>query len=59
MSNDHKFLITYGLHNFVTHAICEGKHTFTIHAHAGQKMVRHAQNLIDGCYGTTAAVQMA
>ena len=59
MNNDHNFLITYGLHNFVTHTIRNGKHTFTIRAQQGQKMIRHATALIDGCYGATATVQVA
>lgn len=56
MNNDHNFLITYGLHNFVTHAIRDNKPTFTIRAQQGQKMIRHAKALIDGFYGASATV---
>jgi len=59
MNTDYNFLITYGLHNFVTHAIHDDKHIFTIHAKQGQKMIRHARTLIDGCYGLEATVQVA
>jgi hypothetical protein len=59
MNNDHNFLVTYGLHNFVTHAKREGKHVFTIRALENQKLIRHARALIDGCYGQAAAIQMA
>lgn len=59
MNNEHNFLITYGLHNFVSHAMRNGKHTFTIRALENQKMIRHAKSLIDGCYGTAAAIQVA
>jgi hypothetical protein len=59
MSNEHNFLITYGLHNFVTHAQNEGKHTFTIHGMESQKLISHAKSLIAGSYGTAADVQVA
>lgn len=59
MNDDHNFLIIYGLHNFVTHALNNGRHTFTIRALESQKMIRHAKALIDGCYGTNATVQVA
>jgi hypothetical protein len=45
MSNEHNFLITYGLHNFVTHAESDGKHIFTIHGIESQKLISHAKSL--------------
>lgn len=59
MSNEYNFLITYGLHNFVTHALKEGKHTFTIQRLESQKMVRHAKSLIAGSYGKGAHIHVA
>ena len=58
MSNEHNFLITYGLHNFVTHARSEGRHLFTIHGMESQKLIGHAKSLIDGSYGKTADIQV-
>lgn len=59
MSNEHKFLITYGLHNFVTHALSNGHHTFTIRGLDNQKMVHHAQSLISENYGKVAQIQVS
>ncbi len=59
MSNEHRFLITYGLHNFVTHAECEGKHIFTIRGIESQKLISHAKSLITGRYGSSAHIQVA
>ena len=59
MSNEHNFLITYGLHNFVTHAQSEGKHIFTIHRLESQKLIRHAKSIIAGSYGNAADIQVA
>ncbi len=59
MSNEQGFLITYGLHNFVTHAQSEGKHIFTIHGMGSQKLIRHAKSIIAGSYGNAADIQVA
>lgn len=59
MSNEHKFLITYGLHNFVSYARSAGKHVFTIRGMESQKLIRHAKSLITGHYGNTAKIQVA
>jgi hypothetical protein len=59
MSNEHNFLITYGLHNFVTHAQSEGKHTFTICGIESQKLISHAKSLITGRYGNATHIQVA
>jgi len=59
MNNEHNFLITYGLHNFVTHALSEGRHTFTICGLENPKMIHHAKSLIAGNYGKVATIQMA
>lgn len=59
MSNEHKFLITYGLQNFVTFAPTDGKSTFTIQGHESQKMVSHAMTLIAESYGTSADIQLS
>ena len=59
MSNEHNFLITYGLHNFVAHVQSEGKHIFTIHGMESQKLIRHAKSLIAESYGHAAHIQVA
>ncbi len=59
MSNEHEFLVTYGLHNFVTHAQSEGKHIFTIRGMVGQKLISHAKSLIAGTYGNAPHIQVA
>jgi hypothetical protein len=58
MTTEHNFLITYGLHNFVTFDQPRGKHTFTIRNVENQKMVRHAKSLIQGKYGKSAYIQV-
>ena len=58
MNKENTFLITYGLHNFVTHAKDGNKSVFTICGLEGQKMIRHATSLITGNYGETAAIQV-
>ncbi|MCW8915436.1 MAG: hypothetical protein OQK24_06220 [Magnetovibrio sp.] len=52
MDTEHNFLITYGLHNFVTHTQRAGKHIFTIRTMESQKMISHARSLIAGNYRT-------
>ena len=59
MSNGHNFLITYGLHNFVTHVLDGGKHTFIIRDMKSQKMINHAKALIMGSYGVSTQVKVA
>lgn len=59
MTTEHSFLITYGLHNFVTHDHHEGKHVFTIQGRDDHKMVAHAQSLIAGSYGERADIRIA
>jgi len=59
MSNEHDFLIVYGLHNFVTHAQREEKHIFTIRGMESQKLINHAKSLIAGSYGNAAHIQVA
>jgi hypothetical protein len=59
MSNEDKFLITYGLHNFVTHAQSGGKHIFMIRGMEGQKLISHAKSLIAGSYGPDTDIQVA
>ena len=59
MRNGHNFLITYGLHNFVTHVLDGGKHTFVIKDMESEKMINHAKSLIKGSYGATTRVKVA
>ena len=58
MNNPQNFLITYGLHNFVTHAQGKKKHVFFVGNKEGQKMANHAMNLIRGSFGDSADIQM-
>jgi len=59
MTNEYKFLITYGLQNFVTHSKAGEKCTFTIRNQESQKMIRHAKSLIIGSFGEATRIQMA
>ncbi len=59
MSNEHEFLVPYGLHNFVIHTQSEGKHIFTIRGMESQKLISHAKSLIAGSYGNAAQIQVA
>ncbi len=58
MKNEDTFLITYGLHSYVSHARVGDRSVFTIRAPAGAKMVRHAQTLLKGNFGTAAAIRV-
>ena len=58
MPNEETFLITYGLHSYVTHARPAGRSVFTIGAQAGSKMARHASGLIADTYGRNATIRM-
>jgi hypothetical protein len=57
MPKEETFLVTYGLHSFVTHACPAGYSVFTIGTWAGRKMVRHAAGLIVDTYGQGAIIQ--
>lgn len=59
MKNEDTFLITYGLHSYVTHARVSGQSVFTIGAPAGQKMIRHARSLLANNFGKSAAIRVA
>lgn len=59
MTNEHNFLIIYGLHNFVSHAKDGRKSVFTIRGREGLKMIHHATSLITGNYGNAADIQVA
>lgn len=58
MRNEDNFLITYGLHSYVTHSRVGGRSVFTIGAPAGQKMIRHATSLLAGRYGQDASIRV-
>lgn len=59
MKNADNFLITYGLHSYVTHAQIGGRSVFTIGAPAGRKMIRHAKTLLSDTFGSGAAIRVA
>lgn len=60
MTTEQNFLITYGLHNFVTYAAQpNGKRTFTIQGVESQKMIRHAKSLIQGNYGNLPDIHVS
>lgn len=58
MSTEHKFLITYGLHNFVTFSHPTGQRTFTIQGLENQKMIGHVRSLIQGNYGESVRIHV-
>lgn len=59
MNNENNFLITYGLHNYVSYVRDGEKRVFTICREEGQKMTRHAASLIAGRYGTNTKIFVA
>jgi hypothetical protein len=59
MNNADNFLITYGLHTYVTHSSVGGQSVFTIGAPAGGKMIRHATSLLAGRFGKSASIRVA
>jgi len=58
MSREQNFLVSYGLHNFVTYTPKRGAHSFFIKGSERQKMIRHAKSLIEGTYGKTAEIHV-
>ncbi|SDF84937.1 MULTISPECIES: hypothetical protein [Thalassobaculum] len=58
MKNEDSFLITYGLHSYVTHDRVGDRSIFTIRAPAGPKMIRHAKTLLTGNFGGAAAIRV-
>lgn len=56
MNNENNFLITYGLHYYVSYARDGEKCVFTICREEGQKMTRHAASLIAGRYGANTNI---
>lgn len=59
MSKTQTFLITYGLHNFVSCTDIAGKPVFSIKKQQGDKMIGHAKALIMGAFGPMAAITLA
>ena len=53
-----RFLITYGLHNFVRHEQSGDRSVFTIRRTERRKMIGHAASLISGRYGDTVDVRL-
>ncbi len=58
MSREQSFLVTYGLHNFVTHTLKPGVNTFFIKSKESQNMISHAKALIEGGFGNTVDIQV-
>jgi hypothetical protein len=58
MTTENNFLITYGIHNFVSYARRGGQHTFIIQGAESQKMIHHAKSLIQGSYGPSVNIQV-
>ena len=58
MSNAQLFLITYGLHNFVTHTEANAKHAFFIRGMEGLHMISHAKHLIKEMFREPADIQV-
>ncbi len=58
MNNEDKFLITYGLQNYVTVTATNEKCVFAIEQRQSRKMVGHAKMLIAENYGASADIRM-
>ena len=59
MMREQNFLVTYGLHNFVTYTLERGKHVFFIEGKEGLNMINHAKTLIEGSFGKSANIRVA
>ncbi len=59
MIREQNFLVTYGLHNFVTYTLERGKHVFFIEGKEGLNMIAHAKTLIEETFGKSASIRMA
>jgi len=57
MNTEQNFLVRYGLHNFVSCSGGNGKNTFFIRCGVGQRMIRHAENLIKEAFGDVMEIQ--
>jgi len=58
MNNAQQFLMTYGLHNFVTHGEANTKHAFFIRKTEGLDMVGHATHLIKEMFSEPADIKV-
>ena len=58
MRNPQNFLVTYGLHSFVTYTKKRCTHAFAIKGGESQKMVTHATNMIKENFGESANIQV-
>ena len=58
MNTEANFLVSYGLHHFVTHIQSSRRHLFFIRGAESQKMIDHANKLIKGRYGEIADIQV-
>lgn len=58
MSREQDFLVTYGLHNFVTYSLKRGERSFFIESKESLNMISHAKALIEGNFGKTADIQV-
>lgn len=58
MSREQNFLVTYGLHNFVTYTLSRGRRSFFINSRERQKMIDHAMSLIEGTFGNSVDIRV-
>jgi hypothetical protein len=57
LNNENRFIIRYGLHNFVNFDKAPEKRAFVINGMEGRKMINHAKRLIKGAYGETTPIE--
>jgi len=57
INKEQDFLIKYGIHNFVTVKTQGNSPIFLIERTMNPKMISHAQNLIQGAYGTKTKIK--
>jgi len=58
MSKEQIFLVTYGLHNFVTHDRTGATPGFCIRSKEGLTMTRHAKGLIEDSFGDATEIHV-
>ena len=58
MSREQNYLVTYGLHNYVTYTLKQGEHSFFINSQESQKMISHAKDLLESSFGKSADIRV-
>jgi len=58
MTVDSSFLITFGLHHFVSHSVSNGENHFIVDGSESQTMISHAKKIIGEMFGAPAVISV-